>query len=439
MLDINTIIELNRNNLLLKMFNEMSDLVYLTKVGNNNTFSYELANEPAMKFSGLTAESFRKPLQEILPEGVCKVIEAKYHEAMKKREPITYEDKMEVPPSIKYDKYSVNHVVYWESKITPVFDQSGKCSYLLAVVRDITDRKQKENELKRANHHFELVWNSVADAMYTFDEHEHFTKINKSFEKLLGWTEEEIRLDHSISIIPKGSQEDLSGIIAEVKQGRAIPSYETQRITKDGKIVDVLASYSPIYDSNGSWDGTIAVYKDISERKQYEAELKKLAMQDPLTGLPNRAVLSREIAAEMERAKSTNKTLAVLFLDIDKFKKVNDTLGHDIGDELIREFAKRVKGCIRKKDLMVRLGGDEFVILMNDLDDRQEAIQFSERILQSLQDPWEIKSLDTRISTSIGISFYTDYNQEVKSLLKHADLALYKAKEKGRNNFQIYG
>ncbi|MCM3764002.1 sensor domain-containing diguanylate cyclase [Neobacillus niacini] len=431
--------ELNGNHLFFKLFNDMSDLVYLTKVGEDQSLSYELANESAMEFSGLTVESFGKPLQEVLPEKVFKVIEGEYQEAMAKGEPITYEDSVEAPPGFKHYKSSANQHVYWESQITPIFDKAGNCSYLLAVVRDITERKQKEDELKRANDRFELVWNSVADVMYIFDENERFTKVNKSFEKLLGWTEKEILLDDSISIIPEGSQEDLSRIVAEVKKGKVIPSYETQRITKDGKIVDVLASYSPIYDLNGGWDGTVAVYKDISERKQYETELKKLALQDPLTGLPNRTALYQRIEVEMKRAKATHQMLAVFFLDIDKFKEVNDTMGHDIGDELLREFAHRVKGCIRKNDLLARLGGDEFVILMNELNDKQEAIHIAERILLSLQTTWKTQNLERKISASIGISFFTDYNQEVKSLLKQADVALYKAKEKGRNNFQVYG
>ncbi|MBO0959001.1 diguanylate cyclase [Neobacillus sp. MM2021_6] len=430
--------DLNKNNLLLKLFNDMSDLVYLTKVGDNNTLSYELANVPAMEFSGLTAESFGKPLNEVVTEKVYKVIEAKYREAMIKGEPITYEQQMKLPPNLISDKYPSRQIVHWESKITPVYNQSGVCTHLLAVVRDIHDRKQKEYELKRANDRFELVWNSVADVMYTFDKNQRFRAINKAFEKLLGWSGKEILNDGSISIIPNGSQEDLNVIIGELKKGKIIPSYETQRLSKDGKIVEVLASYSPLYDSDGNWDGAIAVYKDISERKKYEAELKKLALQDPLTGLLNRTALSNKIGAELERAKSTQKTLAVFFLDIDRFKEVNDTMGHDIGDEIIKEFARRVKGCIRRKDLFARLGGDEFIILLNDLNDQKEAIQIAQRIIDSFQSKWVIKSFETKISSSIGIAFFTDFKQEVRELLKHADIALYKAKEKGRNNFQLY-
>jgi PAS domain S-box-containing protein len=112
----------------------------------------------------------------------------------------------------------------------------------------LTDRKQKENELKRINDRLELVWNSTADAMYTFDIYENFVSVNKSFEQLLGWTEEEITIDHTISIIPKESKEDLRRIIERVKKGEVVPSHEVQRITRDGELIDVLASYSPIYD-----------------------------------------------------------------------------------------------------------------------------------------------------------------------------------------------
>jgi diguanylate cyclase (GGDEF)-like protein/PAS domain S-box-containing protein len=441
MFDINNIEVLNNINLFFKFFNEMSDLVYLTKVEKGKKFRYVLANEPAMKLFGLTVDSFGKTINELLPHDVFQLIESKYEEAIAKKEPITYEDKVEVAPTranSQNSKYVPSQVVYWESTITPVFNQDGLCTHLLAIVRNITDRKQKKLELKLANDRFKLLWNSVADAMYTFDKNERFISVNKSFEKLLGWTEEEILNDPTISIIPTSGQKGLREIIEEVKNGNVVPSSEAQRITKGGEIIDVLASYSPIYDLNGKWDGAVAVYKDISGRKQYEEELKKLALQDSLTGLPNRTVLFKSIKEEMERAKISKKTLSLLILDIDNFKEVNDTWGHDIGDELLKEFAKRVEYSIRENDLLARIGGDEFVILMADLHDPCEAVNIADRILQTFQDEWEIENLSLRISASIGISFYSDYAQDEKGMLKQADLALYEAKGKGRNSYQIY-
>ncbi|MEH7154669.1 diguanylate cyclase domain-containing protein [Neobacillus drentensis] len=433
---------LNKIDLFFQLFDDMSDLVYLTKVEKDGQFSYVLANEPAKIFSGLTNQSFNKPLGEVLPEVVFKIIETKYKQAIVERRPITYEDMIVVSqnhPKRPQYKYVPGQVVYWESEITPVFNQDGVCTHLLAVVRDVTERRERENELKRLNDRFELVWNSVADAMYIFDRNENFVSVNKSFVNLLGWTEEEITKDHTITIIPMNSKEDLKEIIERVKNGEVVPSHEVQRITKDGHLIDVLASYSPIYDNYGNWDGAVVVYKDITDRKMYEKELTHLALHDYLTGLPNRNFFSKRLKEEMIRAERSKRTLAVFYLDVDKFKEINDTWGHDIGDELLKEFSKRVKACTREEDLLARIGGDEFGILITNLNHKGKAIEIADRILTSLQSDWVIEKKPIKISSSIGISFYSpNYEQDEKLLLKQADIALYKAKEEGRGNFQIY-
>jgi diguanylate cyclase (GGDEF)-like protein/PAS domain S-box-containing protein len=432
--------ELNRMDLFFELFNNINDLVFLTKVINEHRFSYVLANSPGMELWGLSESAFGKPMDEVLPNEAYRIIEAKYNEAMDKKQPITYEDKIMLPESLihLHKNYTPNQIVFWESTITPVYNQDGICTHLLAIVRDITDRKQKEIELKRINDRFELVWNSVAEAMYTFDKNEKFVSVNKSFETLLGWTEEEILSNPGISIIPAGSKDDLKDIIEKVKKGEVIPSHEVERVTKGGVIINFLASYSPIYNDNGDWDGGVAVYKDITERKQYEEKLKQLALHDPLTGLPNRIYFSERIKEEMNRANLTKRLLAVFTLDIDKFKEINDTMGHDIGDKVLKEFTQRVKSALRKDDTFARVGGDEFVILLPDLTDESNTVEVADRILQSVRCEMKVGSYSVRISTSIGISFYSDYKQEEKILLKQADIALYEAKKNGRNRYQIF-
>jgi diguanylate cyclase (GGDEF)-like protein/PAS domain S-box-containing protein len=433
--------ELNRMDLFFELFSNMSDLVFLTKVMNDNIFSYVLANKPGKDLWGLVESDFGKPMNEVLPPEAYKVIEEKYREAIVKKEPITYEDKIALPEVLinLHKQYSLGQLVYWESTITPVFNQNGICTHLLAIIRDITDRKQKEIELKRINDRFELVWNSVAEVMYTFDKNENFVSVNKSFENLLGWTEAEILSNPTISIIPVDSKEDLKGIIEKIKKGEVIPSHEVERITKGGKIIHFLASYSPIYDNNGDWDGGVAVYKDITERKQYEEKLKYLALHDPLTGLPNRMFFSERLKKEMDRANLTKRLLAVFTLDIDKFKEINDTMGHDIGDIVLKEFSQRVKSAMRKDDIFARVGGDEFVILLPDLTDESNAVEVVDRILDSIGCEMIVGGYPARITTSIGISFYSDCNQEEKVLLKQADIALYEAKRNGRNRYEIFG
>jgi diguanylate cyclase (GGDEF)-like protein/PAS domain S-box-containing protein len=432
--------ELNRMDLFFELFNNINDLVFLTKVINENRFSYVLANKPGMELWGLSESAFGKPMDEVLPNEAYSIIEAKYNEAMEKKKPITYEEKIVLPEALihLYKNYTRDQYVYWESTITPVYNQDGLCTHLLAIVRDITDRKQKEIELKRINDRFELVWNSVAEAMYTFDKNEKFVSVNKSFETLLGWTEEEILSNPSISIIPKGSKDDLKAIIDKIKKGEVIPSHEVERVTKGGVIVNFLASYSPIYNHNGDWDGGVVVYKDITERKQYEEKLKQLALHDPLTGLPNRIYFSERIKVEMNRANLTKRLLAVFTLDIDKFKEINDTMGHDIGDKVLKDFSQCVKSALRKDDTFARVGGDEFVILLPDLTDESNAVEVADRILKSVRCEMSVDSYSLRITTSIGISFYSDCEQEEKVLLKQADIALYEAKKNGRNRYQIF-
>ncbi len=553
-------------DLFFNIFDNMSDMVFLTEVINGDQFRYVLANESAKKMVGLKNDSFGKNIHEVLPEEAFKRIYIKYREAMVKKEPLTYEEKMVIPHNYLEQgnklRLPYNHIC-WESTITPVFNKENRCTHLLAIVRDITDRKMKEKELKRVNDRLNLIWDSAADAIYTFDSNQRFVNVNKAFEKLLGWTEAELLDDHRISIIPNGNTEDLHDILERLKNGETIPSHEVKRITKSGEIIDVLASYSPTYDIDGNWSGAVVIYKDITERKRiqqaleesenryrliaehssdlikvvdvdgivqyaspshlyilgieadyyinksilsfvhsddmykvdlalksvrekkepysieirrinkngewiwfnaigtpvlnhdghvqqiifearditdrkkYEEKLRYLAFHDHLTGLPNRIFFSKRLKEEIERAKRMQKELAVMFLDLDKFKDINDKMGHDIGDELLKRFAKRVSGCLGEEDVMARMGGDEFVILIPELSERERAMEIANHILQALQRDWRIGNHCFKTTSSIGIAFSTDGIDE-RVMLKHADSALYLAKENGRNNFQVY-
>ncbi|MCM3443396.1 PAS domain S-box protein [Metabacillus halosaccharovorans] len=554
---------LNHIDLFFNIFNNMSDMVFLTEVINEDQFHYVLANDSAKKRIGLTNESFGKNIRDVLPAEVFDVVYSEYIEAVAKKKPITYEDKI-VIPATQLDTVDLPcNYIYYESTVTPVFNEEEKCTHLLALVRDITDRKIKEKELKRVNDRLNLIWNHAADAIYTFDANQHFISVNPAFEKLLGWTEKELLNNPTISIIPTGNTEDLHGILDTLKNGETIPSHEVKRLTKSGEIIDVLASYSPIYDIDGNWIGAVVMYKDITEqkriyqaleesenkyrliaehssdlikvvdtegfvqyaspshlnilgiepdyylnksilsfvhtddmykvdhalkgvkekkescsveirrlnkngewiwfnaigtpvfnhdghvrqiifearditdRKKYEERLKHLAYYDHLTGLPNRIFFSNKLKEEIDKAKRTHKELAVMFLDLDKFKDVNDTMGHDVGDELLKKFAERVSDCLDKEDVLARLGGDEFVILLAELSYPDQAIETANQVLQALQRDWEIEGHSLKTTSSIGIAFYSNDVSD-KKLLKQADLALYQAKENGRNNFQVY-
>jgi diguanylate cyclase (GGDEF)-like protein/PAS domain S-box-containing protein len=426
---------LNRPDLFYQLINNMTDLVFLTKVNHDKSLSYVILNKPAKDLYGLTNESFGRPIEEVLPSNAYHIIKRKYEEAIEKKEPIKYEDMVSVSP---LPQNNIHGIIYWESTITPVFNQDGVCTHLLAIVRNLTEQREKENEIQRIKDRLELIWNSVADVMFTFDKNENIVSVNKAFEKLLGWTAEDLIKDKSISIIPEEDKEDIRKIIDRVKSGETVTTHEVKRITKSGEMIYFLGSFSPLYDQNGDWDGGVVAYKDITERKKYEDKLKELALHDPLTGLPNRTYFSQCLKIEMEKAKLSKLLLSVFALDIDHFKEINDTYGHDIGDEVLKEFAKRVKRAIRKNDFLARIGGDEFVILIPELTEKTKVLEIADRIQQCLGDEWVIANEKIKITSSIGISFYNQFDLEEKTLFKNADLALYEAKKKGRNNYQIY-
>ena len=175
--------------------------------------------------------------------------------------------------------------------------------------------------------------------------------------------------------------------------------------------------------------------RDITERLRAERRIEQLATKDALTGLPNRSMLAEEMTSSIARASRSHTQLVVMFIDLDHFKAVNDTLGHTAGDDLLRECAQRIAQCIREGDIVARLGGDEFVVLLTDVSDTSIVSPITERILQSLLAPYHLHGQDAKTSASIGICFYPADGTDVATLMKNADIAMYHAKEQNRNNY----
>ncbi|MED2009044.1 diguanylate cyclase [Brevibacillus borstelensis] len=195
---------------------------------------------------------------------------------------------------------------------------------------------------------------------------------------------------------------------------------------------------TPIYNSEGVCTHVFAVTRDITERKQLETQLEFMAYHDVLTGLPNRRLLLDRMQQAMSQATRKGNQLAVLYLDCDYFKEINDTWGHDVGDEFLRVLAKRLTSCVRDVDTVARLGGDEFVLLLTSLDTAEEAAKVASRVLEALKKPFLIQQHRFHLTMSIGIALFPNDGPDSSQLLCHADKALYRAKEAGRNQFCFY-
>jgi diguanylate cyclase len=218
---------------------------------------------------------------------------------------------------------------------------------------------------------------------------------------------------------------------------QAVASGKPTHFTTYGEIIGETI-LTPICNSEGVCTHVFAVTRDITERKKLESQLEHMAYHDMLTGLPNRRLLLDRMQQAIAKAKRSNQLLAVLFLDCDKFKEINDTWGHDVGDQFLQVLAKRLTSCVRDVDTVARLGGDEFVLLLTSLESATEAAKVAARILDALQQPWLIAKQRFSITTSIGIALYPQDGTDAKQLLRHADQALYKAKGGGRNGYRFY-
>jgi diguanylate cyclase (GGDEF)-like protein len=316
--------------------------------------------------------------------------------------------------------------------------------------RQLTYMHQKLD--KSEKWHRYLVDNSP-DVIYTLDSEGRFTYINQRVKSLLGYAKEELLNRHYTSLI---HPEDLA--IAK----HAFNDKRTgQRSTRNDEIrllckpdADSLPRTEPpfitvelnamgIYDTpepneQSKFFGTYGVAKDISERKQAEEMIYHQAYHDMLTGLPNRLLFKDHLILGMAQAKRNRRKLAVMFLDLDRFKIINDTLGHVVGDQLLQSVAMRLAKCVREGDTLARQGGDEFTLLLPQIDDPKDAANAAAKLLDALNRPFRVGGQDHYFSASIGIAIYPDDGDSVDALVKNADIAMYHVKELGRNNFAFF-
>jgi len=208
---------------------------------------------------------------------------------------------------------------------------------------------------------------------------------------------------------------------------------------KDGEVYAAWLSVSALKDEHGQGQGYVWIFMDITQRKLVEEHLKKMAHYDVLTGLPNRALFLDRLAHALLRAKRSGSRAAVMFLDLDKFKPVNDALGHDAGDEILREVGERLRGCVRESDTVARLGGDEFTIILDQIEQEADAVWIAQKVLAAMKPAFYPKNVECFIGLSIGISIYPEHGSDSETLMKKADGSMYLAKVEADHSYRLYG
>jgi diguanylate cyclase (GGDEF)-like protein/PAS domain S-box-containing protein len=311
---------------------------------------------------------------------------------------------------------------------------------LLATVRDITERKQGEEALLFKTALLEAQAETTIDGILVVDESDHILLANKQFGLHFGIPDELLSTGDDLIVRKHVTDkvEDPDAFIERVKylnSQRDEKSRDELRL-KNGKIFDRYSA--PLVDSKGQYRGRIWYFRDITDRKVAEERAQYLAYYDALTGLPNRTLLQDRLAKALAAARRQKDKVALLFLDLDGFKNINDLLGHSVGDLLLEEFAERLKTWGREKDTVARLGGDEFLIMLTDVKDIPDAAVAAERLMDAMTAEFVIQGHSLSISCSLGISIFPEHGADSETLIKNADAAMYCAKEIGRDNFQFF-
>ena len=303
--------------------------------------------------------------------------------------------------------------------------------------RDVTERTETEEALKKSEESFREAFENAPVGVALVGLDNRYLRVNRALCEMLGYSKEELLTKGSFEVT---YHEDLAASAARTRQalenGAGIYNLEKRYVRADGGVVWTLSSVSLIENARGEPSHFVSLAQDITERKTLEKKLEHQAFHDALTGLPNRALFMDRLKQAEARMNRREAPVSVIFLDLDNFKLINDSLGHEIGDQLLVAVAERIKECVRPEDTVARLGGDEFTVLLEGIASPEDAKLAARRILSALRAPFTLGGRDVITGASIGIA--PALQEKPGDLLHKADLALYQAKKKGRNGYEVY-
>ncbi len=308
---------------------------------------------------------------------------------------------------------------------------------------EIVQRKKTEEALFNQQQLAMVTLESIGDAVITTDLHSVVTYLNPVAEKMTGWTKAEAQgrpILEVFRILNESTRKLAANPVDVVLAHNKVCGLanHTVLISKSGHEFAIEDSAAPIRNVEGEMLGVVLVFHDVSDARQMAQKMTYLAEHDYLTDLPNRLLLTDRITQAIHAAKRRSAKLAILFFDIDHFKRVNDTLGHEVGDQLLKILSTRLKNCIRGADTLSRQGGDEFVVLLPELQEDAVPAEMAQKILEAVKLPIQIHPHELSVTASIGIAVYPDDGDSVDELTRHADAAMYHAKSAGRNQYQFF-
>ncbi len=331
-----------------------------------------------------------------------------------------------------------NDKEHFEVTVSPIRDETGKTKYVLLAFYDVSEYKRMQEELAKSLSILKATLESTVDGILVIDFNREVIIFNRRFIDMWEINEEILRLDKNKAISEIFNKiedsERFLRIFEKLKEEKDF-EYTGHIKLKNGNIFEYYSISQKIANET---IGRVLSFRNATEQKKSEERLAQLAHFDSLTGLANRMLFLERLKYNLIQSKRYENKFALLFLDLDRFKVINDSLGHDIGDLLLKEVAKRIKNCLRESDTIARMGGDEFTIILTRINKDEEVGMVAWKIIEKLHEPFMLMGYECLIGVSIGIALYPKDGETIEMLLKNADTAMYHAKEQGRDNYKFY-
>ncbi len=373
---------------------------------------------------GLAAQSLMgKKVYEIYPQSVADVFMEALQEANKQGHAFGYQFSLNVNSQTRWFELSVSKK-----------KETHTVAHFIVLSHDVTDRKESEAKLKLAA----SVFTYAREGIMITNASGEIVDVNETFTSITGFTHEEV-IGQNPRFLKSGRQGE--AFYQQMWQSLLEKGHwygEISNRNKSGQVYIQMTSISAIYDENGNVQSYVALFTDITTMKEHEKQLEYIAHYDALTSLPNRVLFADRLRQAMAQTERRRKELAVVYLDLDGFKVINDQYGHHVGDELLIIIAGRMEEALRQGDTISRLGGDEFVAVLSDLSSEEECTPILERLLLASSEPVVIHDTIIQVSSSIGVTLYPRDGVDAEQLLRHADLAMYQSKQSGKNRYHFF-
>ena len=344
---------------------------------------------------------------------------------------------IEIEPVVLWINRKDGRLVALEAN--PRLVRRWEATEVLVVMRDVTERRSMEQALRESEERLRNLLEVTSDWVWEVDERGAYTYVSPKVRELLGYEPAEVLGKTPFDLMtPEETARAADGVRERVARRESFAFQEYTTRHKDGRSVVLETSGTPVFDAEGRFRGYHGISRDITERKAAQARIQYLAHYDALTELPNRGLFRDRLAQALLHAQRSERLVALLFVDLDRFKIINDTYGHAFGDSLLRETAARIGACVRRSDTVARLGGDEFSVVLTGLHDADNAAKVVQNLVERLAEPYLLDGKEIFAPASIGVTLYPVDEENPERMLHNADTAMYRAKELGGNNYQFY-